>query len=95
MAKFVSGNKKQKEHAIVRYSYGTKAQREAKTARKEALIANQKRKDDTRRKLILGGLMIATATDEEFNKYVDMVKASKRPHDAKLFKKWTRLQKKE
>lgn len=93
MVKFVSGDKKKKEHTDGRYSYGTKAQREAKTARKEALIANQNRKILTRRKIILGGLFMEKATDEEFDKYVDMVKASGRPHDAKLFKNWARLPK--
>jgi len=62
-------------------------------ARYEALLAREKsgeRKKDTRRKIILGGLLLdAASKDERFSNVVNaLIKRISREHDLKAFEGW-------
>jgi len=66
-------------------------------ARYQALLARQaagERKKDTRRKIILGGLLIdAAGKDERFGRVIDeLLKRISRDHDHKTFENWKKPQ---
>jgi polyphosphate kinase 2 (PPK2 family) len=66
-------------------------------ARYQALLARQaaeERKLDTRRKIILGGLLIdAAGKDERFGRVIDeLLKRISRDHDHKAFEDWQKPQ---
>jgi len=70
-----------------------KQQVEQAKARYQALLARESaeaRKLDTRRKVILGGLLIdAARKDERFGQVIDeLVKRISRDHDLKAFESW-------
>jgi polyphosphate kinase 2 (PPK2 family) len=70
-----------------------KQQVEQAKARYQALLARQnaeERKLDTRRKVILGGLLIdAAGKDERFGRVIDeLMKRITRDHDHKAFEGW-------
>ncbi|GBR37193.1 mobilization protein [Acetobacter tropicalis] len=70
-----------------------KQQVEQAKARYQALLARQnaeERKLDTRRKVILGGLLIdAAGKDERFGRVIDeLMKRISRDHDNKAFEGW-------
>lgn len=70
-----------------------KQQVEQAKARYQALLARQnaeKRKLDTRRKVILGGLLVdAAGKDEHFSRVIDeLLKRITRDHDRKAFEGW-------
>lgn len=66
---------------------------EQATARYQALVAKQKtneRKKDTRRKIILGGLLLDEARKDERYKNVleDLIRKIQRKQDLKAFENW-------
>jgi len=70
-----------------------KKQVEQAKARYQALLSRQKtedRKKDTRRKVILGGLLIdAAGKDERFGRIIDeLMRHITRNHDHKAFEGW-------
>jgi len=70
-----------------------KQQVEQAKARYQALLARENaeaRKLDTRRKVILGGLLLdAAGKDERFGRVIDeLVKRVSRDHDLKAFEGW-------
>lgn len=70
-----------------------KQQMEQAKARYQALLARQNadaRKLDTRRKIILGGLLLdAAGKDERFGRVIDeLMKRIARDHDHKAFEGW-------
>lgn len=72
----------------------TLAQRKAKLQQELARITGQesaeRRKADTRRKILIGGLVLeAAAKDERTAAWLEqLVRAVKRPQDAKAFEGW-------
>ena len=73
----------------------TKAQMEARNERQKALDEKQSRKDDTRRKILIGAVVLEHGSDEMLASIIDIIKSHKSPHNAKLFNGWSRSPKKQ